>query len=292
MERILGSELDGGLNKTADLHGRMAPSGRPGRSAPATARGREIAGIGRVLLWNGGSLWIGHSAGKVAAHSHHAIQLSFALGGEFRMQSPRRPGWRTLAAALVRPNHVHQFDGCGRSIAQVFCEPETVHGRALLALHDGGDVIELDTSGVRDAIDALSLHYQQRAPDEALVVAAQALTRRLANLAPAQTPATDLRIEWVIAELRAHAAQPIALAEAARWAHLSPSRFRHLFVAQTGTSFRAYQLWLRLNTAIEHAMRGATWTEAAHHAGFADSPHLTRTCRRMFGIVPAMLIRD
>ena len=36
-------------------------------------------------------------------------------------------------------------------------------------------------------------------------------------------------------------------------------------------------------------MNGASWTGAAHEAGFADSAHLTRTFVRMFGINPADL---
>ena len=106
------------------------------------------------------------------------------------------------------------------------------------------------------------------------------------------TPPIDARIERVLQELRARFAQPVSLAEAARWAHLSPSRFRHLFADQVGASFRAYLLWLRINAAVEHAMAGATWTEAAHFAGFADSSHLSRTFRRMFGFVPVMLVRE
>ena len=35
---------------------------------------------------------------------------------------------------------------------------------------------------------------------------------------------------------------------------MSASRFRHLFVAETGSSFRAYLLWLRVNLAIEAVM--------------------------------------
>ena len=61
-------------------------------------------------------------------------------------------------------------------------------------------------------------------------------------------------------------------------------------MAQTGTSFRAYLLWTRLNVAIQFAMAGRSWTEAAHAAGFADSAHLTRTFRRMFGMNPAALV--
>ncbi|HSW08021.1 AraC family transcriptional regulator [Aquabacterium sp.] len=37
------------------------------------------------------------------------------------------------------------------------------------------------------------------------------------------------------------------------------------------------------------AMAGASWTDAAHEAGFADSSHLTRTHKRMFGIGPTAI---
>ena len=77
-----------------------------------------------------------------------------------------------------------------------------------------------------------------------------------------------------------------------RAAHLSPSRFRHLFVAQTGISFRAYLLWARVATAIDTGMHGSSWTQAAQDCGFADSAHLSRTCRKMFGIAPSMLVRE
>jgi AraC family transcriptional regulator len=37
-------------------------------------------------------------------------------------------------------------------------------------------------------------------------------------------------------------------------------------------------------------MADRSWTEAAHAACFADSAHLTRTFRRMFGINPAAIV--
>ncbi|HEU5297748.1 MAG TPA: AraC family transcriptional regulator [Burkholderiaceae bacterium] len=108
------------------------------------------------------------------------------------------------------------------------------------------------------------------------------------------TPATDRvdpRIESAIGWMRGRLAAPISLADAAAQAHLSPSRFRHLFVAQTGVSFRAYLLWARVDSAMGAGMSGQSWTAAAQDAGFADSAHFSRTCRRMFGIAPAMLVK-
>ena len=100
----------------------------------------------------------------------------------------------------------------------------------------------------------------------------------------------DERVDKAIAHIRSRIDGPITLGEVAAAAALSPGRFRHLFVTHTGSSFRAYVLWTRLNVAIQFAMAGRSWTEAAHAAGFADSAHLTRTFRRMFGINPAALV--
>ena len=99
----------------------------------------------------------------------------------------------------------------------------------------------------------------------------------------------DLRIARALGYIRSRVRTPVSLADASAAAALSPSRFRHLFVQETGTSFRAYLLWLRINVAIEAAMAGASWTEAAHGAGFADSSRLTRTHKRMFGIEPTSI---
>lgn len=102
----------------------------------------------------------------------------------------------------------------------------------------------------------------------------------------------DARVSRVIEYVHAQKGAAITLEEVARIAHLSPSRFRHLFMNQTGISLRAYLLWRRVGSAVGAAMAGVSWTEAAQDSGFADSAHLTRTCRRMFGIAPTNLVRE
>ena len=124
-----------------------------------------------------------------------------------------------------------------------------------------------------------------------MVATARAAVAVLAG-APVADAAVDARIARALDLLRARIRGPVRLAEAAGAAALSPGRFRHLFVQETGTAFRAYVLWLRLNVAIECSMAGGSWTKAAHEAGFADSAHLTRTFKRMFGMNPATLVRQ
>ena len=72
-------------------------------------------------------------------------------------------------------------------------------------------------------------------------------------------------------------------------AGLSPSRFMHVFTESVGVPVRPYILWLRLQRAACDLTEGASVTSAAHHAGFSDGAHLTRTFRRMLGVTPSDL---
>jgi AraC-like DNA-binding protein len=52
---------------------------------------------------------------------------------------------------------------------------------------------------------------------------------------------------------------------------------------------RTYVLWRRLLHVWTLLMAGETLSTAAHAAGFADSAHLSRTARTMFGLPPSVL---
>jgi AraC family transcriptional regulator len=84
-------------------------------------------------------------------------------------------------------------------------------------------------------------------------------------------------------------ADAIPLSAMASAANLSPDRFRHLFMRETGVGFRAYLLWQRLDRALAAYVGGNSLTESACIGGFADSAHFSRTFKRMFGIAPASI---
>jgi AraC-like DNA-binding protein len=247
-------------------------------------------GAGRVLMWQGGSLWVSRATGRAQPHAHHAIQVTLAPGQPVRLRCAGDPDWWQGRASIVMPGKPHQFDGGGHDVAMLFVEPETAVGRALMARYGDSALADIVDDAVIDMARVVVHGLDDDASDEALVAGATRIVGRLAGEIPAAAM-VDPRIATVVEWMRGRLASPIALAEAAAVVHLSPGRFRHLFVAQTGISFRAYLLWARVGTAMVAAMGGASWTAAAQDAGFADSAHFSRTCRRMFGIAPSMLDR-
>src|SRR4051812_8806928 len=159
----------------------------------AAGSGKAIAGIGRVLLWSGGSLWIGRAAGRAQAHEHHAIQISLALSGRLRLRADEDGDWTAYAPAVVWSHRRHQFDGGGETVAQIFVEPETRQGRALLARRGGQAVEALSIDPLEPLVEALRSGYAAGADDAALVVASQRLVAGLCE--PVPVPASvDARI--------------------------------------------------------------------------------------------------
>ena len=255
---------------------------------------RAGAASGRVYFWQTGSLWIGRGRGRSEWHDHHAHQLALALEGEFRFRTDRKGAWTEYHAAIVPSHCPHEFELDGATVAHLFVEPESNEGRALSRHFAPLEVSTLPQSAARRSANVRLDAFRGHADADAMKAVARSAVATLAGTNDTAQAAQegDVRVARALDYIRARVHTPVSLADAAAAATLSPSRFRHLFVQETGASFRAYLLWLRINVAIEAAMAGASWTEAAHSAGFADSSHLTRTHKRMFGIEPTAIRHD
>lgn len=189
---------------------------------------------------------------------------------------------------VVMPGQPHCLDGSDNTIATLFVEPNSNHGSALRKRFLGLDVALLSDEESEACAAQLRREYLSGAPDLRLAQFARAAICRVAGN-PFLAPRCDPRITSALDWMRQRLATAMRLQDVAESVRLSPGRFRHLFVAQTGTSFRAWPLWARAEHAIAAAHHGMSWTDAALHAGFADAAHFTRTCRRVFGIAPSML---
>lgn len=244
-----------------------------------------LAGIGRVMFWEGGSLWLALITGGNALHLHHAVQISLPLEGTVRFRRSQSSDWMEYAGAVIAPDLPHAFDAPGRVVANILFEPECTAGRALIDRYGDKGIAALPAAEVSRLVAPLAAAYARDAGDAELVGLARAAIADLSGT-PLGPAATDPRVFKAIEYIRAHIDEPISLSSVAAAVSLSPGRLRHLFVGETGVSCKAFILWERLNVALAMGFGGASWTEAAHAANFADSAHLTRTCRRMFGMAP------
>jgi AraC-like DNA-binding protein len=101
----------------------------------------------------------------------------------------------------------------------------------------------------------------------------------------------DARVAAALRRLGEAPAEPHQLTSMARYVHLSPSRFLHLFKETTGVPFRRYRVWTRMGAAVRALAAGVSLTEAALDAGFSSSAHFSAAFREMFGLAPSRLAR-
>jgi AraC-like DNA-binding protein len=245
---------------------------------------------GRIVVWEGGSLWVfevppeGARSSYTDIHSHHAFQVTLALDGIFEL----RAGARSVdgPAAVVAPDERHAFTAQG-AVALLFVEPESAQGRTLRALTGAEPLRRIAFPGLAEAGHRILAAFRSGAPAVELRAAGRDMVARMTGEGGAA--ATDPRVEKIVAWAAAELEGPLGITEAAELVGLSPGRMSHLFVEHTGLPFRTYVLWLRLMKAVEAFASGESLTAAAHEAGFSDSAHLSRTFRRMFGVTAAAL---
>jgi AraC family transcriptional regulator len=244
---------------------------------------------GDFVAWAGvcGFIGDGGAGAPIAPHSHYAIQLVIGAPAGLRVQFGRHAEWQSCAAALVPSRATHSIDVSDCDISAVlFIEPETPEGKALSARLQGRLEL-LAPDSVAASARRLERAWRVEESYDAVKSVCMQLVEDISRTAPREP--SDPRVLAAIAYIHQRVAQPVSLAEVAALAKLSPGRFRHLFVEETGMPLRTYVLWRRLLHVWTLLMKGESLAGAAHAAGFADSAHLSRTARTMFGLPPSVL---
>jgi AraC family transcriptional regulator of arabinose operon len=102
----------------------------------------------------------------------------------------------------------------------------------------------------------------------------------------------DRRIAKALAIMRREFHRDLRVEELARAVNLSPSRFAHLFRAETGLAPKQCLARLRLERAkalLEGSFLSVKEVMAA--VGFSDPSHFSRDFKRLHGLVPTALRR-
>lgn len=224
------------------------------------------SGIGRLRP---GVLEIEGPLGSLPGHSHHSVQVAVAHQGTFVIEDLQGRQRRTNAA-IVPADQPHAFSAVGAWGVVAHVEPESSLGAELIALVD-------------DPSHARAWHHAGQTLTKGYSAYVEGRLRSPGNTSHSLHPGVAAARTRLQAELDS---RPIRLRDLAAAVHLSESRLSHLFAQDLGITFRAYVRWLRLLRATAAVAQGRSLTDAAHLAGFTDSSHLTRTCRRTFGGPP------
>ena len=242
----------------------------------------------RWYLWDGGFLALGRSEVVVPPHAHHAIQIVITIDGTAGIRGARGD-WQSGRGIIVRQDVVHSYKAQGSLGAMLMLDPESTEGtwlRAALAQ----EITLVPEAALASCVSELRKLCEQ--PFASMEVGA--LIRHCVQSLCAGAPPTrrrDPRVTTVLNSIRESADLRMSVETAAAAAHLSPSRFAHLFKQQVGLPFRRYILWRKLTRATLAIARERTITAAAQAADFADAAHVTRTFYQMFGIPPSTMMQ-
>jgi AraC-like DNA-binding protein len=204
-------------------------------------------------------------------HAHHATQIVIAPHG---LAIEDGAGGRMRArTAIIPPRMPHGHGACDHA-ALLYLDGDDAASRALAR-----DAAPRCATWRRDALAV-------RVPDAPTPALARALIAAIRDaIAPARPPAPrHPATRRMCAYLEA--SDDVDLARLSRAAGLSPRQMRHAFARDIGLSMRAYVRWKRLRRAIVAVEAGASLSTAATASGFADSAHLTRVFRALFGMTP------
>jgi AraC-like DNA-binding protein len=264
--------------------------GPHGGAAPGLGGLAHYAGPPRSLIWRGGAAHLRAQAPGARApdlHAHFGIQLTVGCGGPVQLRRTRAGAQQGAPGWLVGSDQPHWLHA-ERAAATLFYDPLDPDGRRLgLRLGAAGcaSLTEGEGAAVREVLESC---WERGWRLTAVRAAAHSIADGLAADAGVPAP-VDPRVQAVVDILGRSPAEGASLAELAAAVGLSESRLAHLFRRDVGLPMRQYRLALRMEQALRAAARGSSLTQAAHEAGFADSAHLARMCRRMYGSAPSHL---
>lgn len=240
-----------------------------------------------VFIWTDMALFIGpRSATDI--HAHHALEVCLALDDTIDIRGAEESSFRRCAGALVPSDTRHQLTIHGPRVAIIYIDPFSRLGDGLAQALTEPTIRPVPDRVVRahrsQFIDLLTSTDSDAAAEVCASVLDQLALDRAEGAGPRPV---DPRVTRAMQLIEAALDSRIVAADLAASLALSESRFLHIFREQAGLPLRRYVLWTRLRRALTLALAGDPMTTAAHASGFADSAHLTRTCRQMFGLPPS-----
>lgn len=220
--------------------------------------------------------------GAPSLRSMGAVLVYVAVSGQLRIQLDGGD-WQTATMAVVPPYVPHQVVSEVRWVHVLQIEAETVNLAALPpglqargAVHAPEWVARVRGLQARLSVQGESCELNSLDFD-ALVFGAALPARPM-----------DARIARVLAAIKKDPAAAALAQDYADMAHLSFSRFLHLFKQEVGAPFRSFRSWKRARNLLHHVLRqDANLLNVALDAGYPDATHFSHAIRQIYGLKPS-----
>ncbi len=219
--------------------------------------------------------------GTPSVRAFGAYTIYVAVTGILRIRLGHGP-WRTTEMAVVPPYEPHQVSTDVRLVNAVSIEAETVDVQALPPELMGRGAVEFPA--FVDLVRQRQHELSQRSHTEDLVSMNFDQTFFGAEL---EARRIDARIAEVLSHIKRHPSAPGSAEEYAKAAHLSFSRFLHLFKEEVAVPFRSFRTWKRARHLLHYVNRSTNLTDVALDAGYPDSTHFSHAIRKVYGLKPS-----
>jgi len=233
------------------------------------------------LMWiTPGRVFYAGLLGAPGLRTQGALAVYVALDAPLRIRI-HGGAWQHADVAVVPPYVPYEVATEGRHVLNLLIEPETVDLTTLPAL--------LQTCGAAQATEWAARVRRAHAD-----LVAQG---RTVDLQPCDFDALfwgqtlpprllDARIARALARLQSPLSSPVTAQACAAEAHLSFSRFLHLFKQEVGAPFRSVRTWTRARSVLHHVNREQSLVHVALEIGYPDSTHFSHSIRQTYGLKP------
>lgn len=241
----------------------------------------------RLYLWHHRIVFLGVSP-ENDLHRHHAAQFCVSLDSTEKIRVSHADKVLDVSGIFISPDQAHRIDAGDARILSLYLEPDSTEYQPLIQpLWQKPPAALENLLPSSEGIQALQdLLAEGGDGHTAWSICVSAL-----GLGSIAEPVCqrDARIEQVVQIIRDEPGRSHTLPHLADAVHLSPGRLTHLFREQMGIPIRRFTVWTRVRQVVRLAVDGASLTEAAHTAGFADAAHMSNSFRGMFGFSPSTL---
>jgi AraC-like DNA-binding protein len=204
---------------------------------------------------------------RLAAHPNPALAVLVGRTGPVTVED--EGGQVTGDALIVRPGITHHVSFAARGADVIYLNGLDFPFGSALAVEATGALAQLAPRAIGGEADAIA-----------------ELRARL-SFGSAPLPAN---MAAIVRAIEAEPMMRMSQDELARRLRMERTQALRRFKAATGMTFRAFKLWSGLQHAARQIEAGVLVRTAAMDAGFADTAHLSRSFRALFGLSPSAAI--